>query len=138
MSERNENPMKQTHYSSAEPAPRKRFNKKQIFFIAFLQIFLLVGLFALGWYLGILGNRPSFVKQLKDGDIADVTSDEIDNLYDTMVVMAARLDECGVDYWLLGGSLIGAMRNIPPGPMKWDDDHDVGMNISLLIFSRSV
>lgn len=32
-----------------------------------------------------------------------------------------------IPYFLMGGSLIGAVRNNPPGPMKWDDDADVGL-----------
>jgi hypothetical protein len=109
--------------------PRKRrFNKKQIFCLSLLQILLLFGLFMIGWYLGFVGHRPLLAdKILNDGHVPDITVDEIDNLYDLFAEAAARLDEWGIEYWLLGGSLIGATRNQPGGPMKWDDDHDIGI-----------
>jgi hypothetical protein len=39
----------------------------------------------------------------------------------------AETVKAGLPYFLVSGSLIGAIRQRPAGPMQWDDDHDVGM-----------
>jgi hypothetical protein len=100
--------------SPAPSSTRKRFNKKQIFFFFLVQLVVLCGVFALGWYLGFVGLIGG------KKDIKDISPDEIENLYDLLKESIARFDEWGIKYWLVGGSLIGASRNTPPGPMAWD------------------
>jgi hypothetical protein len=124
---------------SPAPTSRKRFSKKQVFFIILLQLLVIGGVFALGWYLGfyelvgskklkadITGKSDKAAAGKEDGkdvsgkDISDSTPDEIENLYDLLVESIAHLEEWGIEYWLISGSLIGALRNTPAGPMSWD------------------
>jgi hypothetical protein len=51
----------------------------------------------------------------------------IDNLYEITKFMNNFFHRHDIKYWLIGGSLIGALRNTPPGPIKWDDDIDVAI-----------
>lgn len=51
----------------------------------------------------------------------------VDNLYDITRFMHNFFEKYNISYWLIGGSLIGALRNRPPGPIKWDDDIDVAI-----------
>lgn len=56
-----------------------------------------------------------------------VTDEFVDNLYDLTKLMDYFLKKHDIPYWLIGGSLIGALRNTPGGPIKWDDDVDVAI-----------
>lgn len=51
----------------------------------------------------------------------------IDNLYEITKFMHNFFEKYNISYWLIGGSLIGALRNKPPGPIQWDDDIDVAI-----------
>ncbi len=56
------------------------------------------------------------------------TPDEfIDNLYDITKFMNNFFKKYDIPNWIICGSLIGALRNTPPGPLKWDDDVDVAI-----------
>lgn len=60
-------------------------------------------------------------------DVIVVTDEYVDNLYDLTRLMDYFLKKHNIPYWLIGGSLIGALRNTPGGPIKWDDDVDVAI-----------
>jgi len=60
------------------------------------------------------------------GDII-IPESHIDNIYELTRYMHDFLTRHVIPYWLIGGSLIGALRNTPPGPIKWDDDVDVAI-----------
>ncbi len=47
-------------------------------------------------------------------------------MYDVTVLMNKLLTKHGITFWMTAGTLIGALRNRPPGPMSWDDDIDFG------------
>lgn len=51
----------------------------------------------------------------------------IDNLHTIVKIMDKFLKKYDINYWLIGGSLIGSLRNTPGGPIKWDDDIDVAI-----------
>jgi LicD family len=50
-----------------------------------------------------------------------------DALYEITSFMDTFFQKHEIAYWLICGSLIGALRNTPPGPIKWDDDIDVAI-----------
>lgn len=56
-----------------------------------------------------------------------VPDQHVDNMYTLFKFMIEFLDRHGITYWAIGGTLIGALRNCPPGPIRWDDDLDVGI-----------
>lgn len=51
----------------------------------------------------------------------------IDNLHTIVKIMDKLFNKYDISYWLIGGSLIGSLRNTPGGPIKWDDDIDVAI-----------
>ncbi len=46
-------------------------------------------------------------------------------LYDMMEISDAILNRFGIDYWAIGGTLLGAVRH--GGIIPWDDDIDIGI-----------
>jgi hypothetical protein len=64
---------------------------------------------------------PSDVAHLCPSD------DHITLMYESFRVFDAFTKLHNIVYFLSGGSLLGAVRNIPGGPILWDDDHDVYM-----------
>lgn len=51
----------------------------------------------------------------------------VDNMYELTKFMVEFFKRHDIYYWAIGGTLIGALRNCPPGPIKWDDDVDVAI-----------
>ena len=94
---------------SADKTIPRRFNKKHSIIGSVISLLLIAGSFVGGWFLPSPSSRGK--------DVEPVSVDEIENLYDLLNELTDRLDEWGVEYWLLGGSLVGALRNLPPGPM---------------------
>ncbi len=60
-------------------------------------------------------------------DTVEIPDSHVDDLYEITKFMNAFLKKYKIKYWLIGGSLIGALRNTPPGPIKWDDDVDIAI-----------
>ena len=60
-------------------------------------------------------------------DNIEIPESHVDNIYDLTRYMHKFFIKHDISYWLIGGSLIGALRNTPPGPIKWDDDVDVAI-----------
>lgn len=54
-----------------------------------------------------------------------ISDDQGTLLYETFVAFHDYCAARGIRYYVVGGSCIGALRNAPPGPPKWDDDIDV-------------
>lgn len=73
----------------------------------------------------IVKVHPDVESSKKDVNV--VTDEFVDNLYDLTKLMDYFLKKHNIPYWLIGGSLIGALRNTPGGPIKWDDDVDVAI-----------
>lgn len=76
-------------------------------------------------FIYIINTHSSLVKENNKVNIA--TDEYIDNLYKITKLMNYFLTKHNISYWLIGGSLIGALRNTPGGPIKWDDDVDVAI-----------
>eukprot|EP00977_Amphora_coffeiformis_P016424 scaffold5092_cov179-Amphora_coffeaeformis.AAC.8 len=53
------------------------------------------------------------------------TQAETNYLYDLLVAVTDALEAANITYVIAGGTLIGALRNRPPGMMRWDDDLDI-------------
>lgn len=60
-------------------------------------------------------------------DAIEIPECHIDNVYDLTKYMDKFFNKHKIPYWIIGGTLIGALRNTPPGPIKWDDDVDVAI-----------
>jgi len=56
-----------------------------------------------------------------------VTEDDITLLYETWKAFSDLAQKLSVPYFQSGGTLLGTVRNDPPGPLNWDDDLDVYM-----------
>ncbi len=65
--------------------------------------------------------------KLIKNEYKEIPDSYVDNLYDITKFMNDFLNKYDIKYWLICGSLIGALRNTPPGPIKWDDDIDVAI-----------
>lgn len=80
-------------------------------------------------------KNDNFIYKLKVHPVTESSKEEVivvedkyvDNLYKITKLMNYFLKKHGIPYWLIGGSLIGALRNTPGGPIKWDDDVDVAI-----------
>lgn len=56
-----------------------------------------------------------------------IPESHVDNMYTLTKYMNIFFTKHNIPYWIIGGTLIGALRNTPPGPIKWDDDIDVAI-----------
>lgn len=56
-----------------------------------------------------------------------ITDVEVDAIYDALDVFDGLLRKHRVNYWIICGTLIGSLRNQPPGALAWDDDADIGV-----------
>ncbi|MBR2521585.1 MAG: LicD family protein [Coriobacteriales bacterium] len=104
---------------------------------------------------GFAGERTIFQKSMEEGNLLPVRFGEISGIkvplpakvgnwttelndsydrilstvqrenLDSMVKLDAACKEAGIDYFLVGGSMLGAVRH--HGFIPWDDDVDVGM-----------
>ena len=70
---------------------------------------------------------PSGVEYFQKDKIIEIPESHVDNLYDLTRFMHKFFKKHDIPYWIIGGTLIGALRNTPPGPIKWDDDLDVAI-----------
>lgn len=52
---------------------------------------------------------------------------ELDAMGEIISIMDRYLKKYNIDYFLLAGTLIGGLRNKPPGILYWDDDIDVAI-----------
>lgn len=59
--------------------------------------------------------------------LTHIPDEHVDNIYTLSKFMFKFLDSYNITYWAIGGTLIGTLRNHPPGPIRWDDDVDIGM-----------
>lgn len=77
----------------------------------------------------IITLLPSSVEYFQTTNVKNIEIPEshVDNLYDLTKYMHTFFIKHNIPYWLIGGSLIGSLRNTPPGPIKWDDDLDVAI-----------
>ena len=75
-------------------------------------------------------KNDNFIYKLKVHPVTESSKEEVivvedkyvDNLYKITKLMNYFLKKHGIPYWL-----IGALRNTPGGPIKWDDDVDVAI-----------
>lgn len=56
-----------------------------------------------------------------------IPDEHVDNIYEIAQFMFDFFDKYQIPYWAIGGTLIGIVRNQPPGPIRWDDDIDVAI-----------
>lgn len=56
----------------------------------------------------------------------EIPESNVDNMY-TLTKYMNKFFPRHIPYWIIGGTLTGALRNTPPGPIKWDDDIDVAI-----------
>mmetsp|Transcript_19018 Transcript_19018/g.41202 ORF Transcript_19018/g.41202 Transcript_19018/m.41202 type:complete len:355 (+) Transcript_19018:2-1066(+) len=56
-----------------------------------------------------------------------ISEDEVTYLHELLSIVTDAFATNKVTYWLMNGTLIGAMRNRPAGIMRWDDDLDIGV-----------
>jgi hypothetical protein len=52
---------------------------------------------------------------------------EMEAMYDILIIMDTFMKKYNIEYFLLSGTLLGGIRNNPPGILYWDDDVDVGV-----------
>jgi len=57
-----------------------------------------------------------------------ITEDHVTYLHELLKTVTDAFAANGIRYWLQNGSLIGAIRNRPPGILRWDDDIDIGVS----------
>ena len=60
-------------------------------------------------------------------ELTCIPDEHVDNMYDITKFMVNFFKRHDIHYWAIGGTLIGALRNYPPGPIRWDDDVDVAI-----------
>lgn len=63
-----------------------------------------------------------YVKNRMQRALIHVPDEHIDNMYNLFKFMIQFFDRHDITYWAVCGTLIGALRNRPPGPVRWDDD----------------
>ena len=68
-----------------------------------------------------------YIKRKMERTLTHVPDQHVDNMYTLFKFMVEFFDRHDITYWAIGGTLIGALRNCPPGPIRWDDDLDVGI-----------
>lgn len=56
-----------------------------------------------------------------------ISEADVTYLRDVLATVTQVLHEHRIQYWLDAGTLLGAMRNRPPGLNRWDDDLDIGI-----------
>jgi hypothetical protein len=62
-----------------------------------------------------------------DEKLTHIPDQHVDLVYELAKFMFEFLDRYDITYWAIGGTLIGTLRNHPPGPIRWDDDIDIGI-----------
>jgi hypothetical protein len=82
----------------------------------------------------VLGQK--FIRNKK---INITSTHDMNVMHDIIHIMDRFMKIYNVEYFLLAGTLLGGIRNNPPGVLYWDDDIDVGVlqtqvqNIELMI-----
>lgn len=87
-----------------------------------MNIFLLAILFAILCAIYYLYRAPKSIE-----DFPRTEKRILDKLYDQIRFIDEICRKNNIDYWLIGGSLLGAIRHGTIIP--WDDDTDVGVKI---------
>lgn len=67
---------------------------------------------------------------LKRTNYAVVTEEQVTYLHELLTIVSQLFEKHNVHYWLDGGTLLGAIRNRPPGMLRFDDDLDIAVRIS--------
>lgn len=67
------------------------------------------------------------IEMFEENKEIEIPESHVDNMYDLTRYMDNFFKKHDIPYWIIGGTLIGALRNTPPGPIKWDDDLDVAI-----------
>lgn len=88
---------------------------------SWLLIFILILILIL-----IICLYPS-VESFQTEKKIEIPEYHVENMYDLTKYMHEFFIRHNIPYWIIGGTLIGALRNTPPGPIKWDDDIDVAI-----------
>ena len=70
-------------------------------------------------------DKANIVSNLRP--FKSITEDKVTYLHELLKLVTDAFAENNIRYWLQSGTLIGAIRNRPPGIMRWDDDIDIGV-----------
>lgn len=103
--------------------------------VVLILVFYAVGL-AIGWYAGpwnrwrtcsaiVKIKHPNTLSHLFPGIVLPHAAQQ-QSIYNLIRRAYPILENRGIKTWMVGGTLLGAVRCKPPGIIPWDDDIDLG------------
>jgi lipopolysaccharide cholinephosphotransferase len=93
----------------------------QKIYICILLLSIVVGL----WYITLRITEPFRIYEKCKYDHYVMTEEEIARSYELMKDVTYAFDKYNIQYFIVGGTLLGSIRH--GGIMPWDDDMDIGV-----------
>ena len=72
-------------------------------------------------------SRHETITQQQHSRHETITRQQMEGLHYLIATLLKFMKKYNVEYWIIGGTLIGGIRNEPPGVLYWDDDADFGL-----------
>mmetsp|Transcript_3165 Transcript_3165/g.7042 ORF Transcript_3165/g.7042 Transcript_3165/m.7042 type:complete len:332 (+) Transcript_3165:185-1180(+) len=115
-----EQPMTNTKSITSNDGKRFKINRLPI--LSLLLVFW--GGFTIGWIEGKYRNGRNSDHLTAYNVVNEV---EVTQYRDLMKITVEVLESNDIRYWAVGGTALGALRNSPPGLIRWDDNMDFGI-----------